>query len=265
MKPILNLKNDINAGYLTKTNRTAATNKVNEYLVIHYVGAQGGALANAKYYQNEYRGASAHYFVDHSGPIYMSVKPGDIAWHCGRSDGKYKHKYCRNKNSIGIEMCCYKNAEGKWYFTDVTVDKTVELVVALMYQYDIPLSHVIRHYDVTGKICPEPYVSDTKAWNAFLKKVKTRYNEFLGTWKTVKQSYLREPDYTIVNDYKSLGITLKKKCNQAINGSVTFKADTTYTLVGIKQDDNGSIWAIMKSKYLLPMVFKGTERSVKVS
>ena len=43
------------------------TNKDNagriKYIVIHYVGALGGAEANCKYYASKYLGASAHYFV----------------------------------------------------------------------------------------------------------------------------------------------------------------------------------------------------------
>ena len=34
-----------------------------KYIVIHYVGALGGAQANCKYYAGQYVGASAHYFV----------------------------------------------------------------------------------------------------------------------------------------------------------------------------------------------------------
>ena len=38
--------------------------KQNKYIVIHYVGEASTALNNAKYFENSYRGASAHYFVD---------------------------------------------------------------------------------------------------------------------------------------------------------------------------------------------------------
>lgn len=44
------------------------TNKDNagriKYIVIHYVGALGGAEANCKYYASKYLGASAHYFEE---------------------------------------------------------------------------------------------------------------------------------------------------------------------------------------------------------
>ena len=72
-----------------------------KYIVIHYVGALGGAQANCKYYAGQYVGASAHYFVGFNGEIWQSVEDEDIAWHCGASS--YKHAECRNSNSIGIE------------------------------------------------------------------------------------------------------------------------------------------------------------------
>lgn len=42
-----------------------------------------------------------------------------------------------------------------------------------MNKYGVPVSHVIRHYDVTGKICPNPYVYNTSAhtWDEFKRKI----------------------------------------------------------------------------------------------
>lgn len=151
---------------LTKTNFRKGNGKQNKYIVIHYVGGLGTAEDNCKYFQSNYRGASAHYFVGHKGEVWQSVLDTDVAWHCGAT--RYKHPYCRNDNSIGIEMCCRKNlSNGTWYFEEATVKATIELVKELMAKYNIPAANVIRHYDVTGKVCPEPYVRDTAAWNSF--------------------------------------------------------------------------------------------------
>lgn len=57
-----------------------------KYIVIHYVGALGGAKANCQYYASKYIGASAHYFVavqfdiTFEGGIYedRDIKPMDI-------------------------------------------------------------------------------------------------------------------------------------------------------------------------------------------
>lgn len=152
-------------------NNTNNTGRI-KYIVIHYVGALGGAEANCKYYKSVNRNASAHYFVGFDGEIWQCVEDGDVAWHCGAKS--YKHPECRNSNAIGIEMCVRKRntasmsaSDKDWYFEDATVKATIELTKELMKKYNVPASNVIRHYDVTGKTCPAPYVHDTAAWNNF--------------------------------------------------------------------------------------------------
>lgn len=147
-----------------------------KYIVIHYVGALGGARANCQYYASKYVGASAHYFVGFDGEVWQSVEDGDIAWHCGASS--YRHGECRNSNSIGIEMCVRNKGNQAadsqdWYFEDATVEAAIELTGYLMKKYGVDAAHVIRHYDVTGKICPNPYVYNaTKhTWDAFKKAI----------------------------------------------------------------------------------------------
>ena len=144
------------------------------FLVYHYVGAAGGAEANARYYHNTPGiGASAHYFVDHApgAQVWQSVAEGDTAWHCGRSDGKYKHPSCRNANSIGIEMCCHQRADGSWYIDEETMAAAAELGRDIMARHGIPLEHVVRHYDVTGKLCPKPMVYSVP-WSAFKARLE---------------------------------------------------------------------------------------------
>lgn len=160
---------------LTKINFQKGNGKQNKYIVIHFVGATGGAEANCKYFLNTNRGASANYFVGHAGEVFQCVEDKDIAWHCGAR--KYKHPECRNSNSIGIELCCRKNiTNGTWYFEEETIKAAIELTKELMAKYNIPVSNVIRHYDVTGKMCPEPYVRDKAAWNTFKANLTTTTN-----------------------------------------------------------------------------------------
>ena len=170
---------------LTKINYQKGKNKQNKFIVIHYVGATGGAEANAKYFEKIYRGASAHYFVGHAGEVFQVVEDKDIAWHCGAL--KYKHKTCRNSNSIGIEMCCKKDSKGKWYFEPKTIAATIDLVKQLMKEYNIPESNIIRHYDVTGKKCPEPYVRNTSDWNSFKKQLTTTKSTVVDKKKSIEE------------------------------------------------------------------------------
>ena len=71
-----------------------------------------------------------------------------------------------NRNSLGVEMCS-DIVGGKYTITPQTVDRAVELVKYLMAKYGIDVDHVVRHYDVTGKLCPEPWVRDESLWRAF--------------------------------------------------------------------------------------------------
>ena len=70
-------------------------------------------------------------------------------------------------------MCCRKDAKGKWYFEAETVLATIELTKELMTKYNIPVSNVLRHYDITGKTCPEPYVRNTADWENFKIQLTT--------------------------------------------------------------------------------------------
>ncbi len=158
---------------LSKYNFIEMKNKKNKYIVIHYVGAVSTAKNNVDYYWDNKLKASANYFVDEKS-IWQCVEDFNKAWHCGGGlQGDYGHSFykkCTNSNSIGIEMCVKKNAEGQWYFEEATVQNTLDLVRYLMKKHNIPIDKVIRHYDVTGKICPAPYV-DEKVWAEFKKKI----------------------------------------------------------------------------------------------
>ncbi len=152
---------------ISKVNRTVYSRRCIKYLVIHYVGAVSTAANNAAYFYTANRGASAHYFTDDTS-IWQAVEDKNAAWHCGGglqgSGGHSFYQKCTNGNSIGIEMCCKKDKSGKLYITEKTIVQTAKLVQYLMDKYDIPASRVIRHYDVTGKNCPAPYIAEEK-WN----------------------------------------------------------------------------------------------------
>ena len=173
---------------ISKVNFTDANRNADQilYLVKHYVGATGGAENNCRFFYDTYRGASAHYFIDHDGSIWQCVEENDIAWHVGASS--YKHRECRNSNSIGVELCVKKDKNGRWYYTEATKKAAVELFAYLADKYRIPEDHILRHYDVTGKNCGEPDVrSGNKVWSKFKKDVAV-------TRASAKKDAKKEPD-----------------------------------------------------------------------
>lgn len=128
-----------------------STNDI-KYIVIHYTANDGDTDENnGKYFANNVVQVSAHYFVDDDS-VTQSVPDNYVAWHCG-TKYTYKHPKCRNTNSIGIEICDdVKN--GVVYPSAKTIQNALELTKMLMKRYNIPKENVIRHYDVTGKLCP---------------------------------------------------------------------------------------------------------------
>lgn len=137
------------------------------YIVMHYTANNGDTARNNCDYYHRVGGlqASAHYFVDEHGAM-QSVRECDTAWHCGAR--AYWHPECRNANSIGIEMCSRKRADGSYYILPETVANAAALAREIMQRYGIDTEHVLRHYDVTGKRCPMPWVDDPAQWTAFL-------------------------------------------------------------------------------------------------
>lgn len=164
MVPIkTHLANRENYGKSRNTNNIA-------FIVIHYTGNDGDKDENnGKYFENNVTKTSAHYFVDDDS-ITQSVPDNYIAYHCGTT-GKYKHAKCRNTNSIGIEICDdVKN--GVVYPSEKTIQNTLELTEYLMKKYNIPAERIIRHYDVTGKLCPAYWVDDSKWKSEFWNKIQ---------------------------------------------------------------------------------------------
>lgn len=165
------LKNNI----ANKSNYGGKRNTGNiKYLVYHYTGNDGDTDENnGKHFHNHIVKASAHYFVDDDS-VTQSVPDNYVAYSVGgrcQSNHHPLYKVCTNSNSISIEMCdCYKN--GVVEITDKTIENAIELGRVLMKKYNISIDHVIRHYDVNGKTCPNcnGLLNDAN-WNAFRSRL----------------------------------------------------------------------------------------------
>ena len=144
------------------------------YLVFHYTGNDGDSdESNGKHFHNHIVKASAHYYVDDDS-VTQSVPDNYIAYSVGgkcQSSHHPLYKVCTNSNSISIEMCdCFKN--GVVEITDKTIENAIELGKVLMKKYNISIDHVIRHYDVNGKACPNCNgLLNNANWNAFKSRL----------------------------------------------------------------------------------------------
>ena len=147
------------------------------YLVYHYTGNDGDTAAdNAAYFQSRVVKASAHYFVDDH-TVYRSVPDLRVAWAvggskyagAGQAGGGTMYGIINNTNSLSIEMCGTAG-DGSRQAGEAALENAAALGRELMKKYGIPLEHVYRHFDVTGKRCPA-YLVENHAWTAFKRRL----------------------------------------------------------------------------------------------
>ena len=137
-------------------------------IVVHYTGNPGTtAMQNRNYFEglaeSKVTKASSHYIVGLSGEVIQCVPLDEIAYASNH----------RNADTISIE-CCINNDAGK--FTEKTYDALVHLTAWLVGEYDLKIDDIIRHYDVTGKVCPKYFVEHESAWVDFKLDVENYIN-----------------------------------------------------------------------------------------
>lgn len=165
-----------------------------EYIVVHYTANSGDtAQNNLDYFARTKTGTSAHYFVDKN-EVCQSVQDTDVAWHCGSKNPR--HPYCRNANSIGVEMC---NSVGG--VPEATRARTAAFVRELMDKYGLDSSHVLRHYDVTGKKCPAPWVDNPEEWMEFKKMLEEDDDMSYEQFEQYMNRYLTERNAKPADDW----------------------------------------------------------------
>lgn len=152
------------------THITASKNRDIRYIAIHYTAGStskaGSALATKNVFLT--RAASADFVVDDAEIV--QINPDLKNYYCW-AVGDKKNPYtggaelygtALNKNTVSIEICsnlkkgtsaAVPNHDG-WTFTEASLNNAVKLVRYLMKKYNVPKDRVIRHYDVTGKMCP---------------------------------------------------------------------------------------------------------------
>ncbi|WP_109829856.1 N-acetylmuramoyl-L-alanine amidase [Reichenbachiella versicolor] len=167
-------------------------------IIIHYTAGKSGE-SSAKYLCRKKVKASAHIVLDRSGHIYQLVPFDTVTWHAGKSS--YEGRSGFNKFSIGIEIDNagvlekvgnkYKSWFGKTYpeeevmqavhrnesasrfwhtYTEVQIDKTIEMIEALMDRYPT-ITNILGHEEISKgrKQDPGPAFPLDKVRNGFLE------------------------------------------------------------------------------------------------
>ena len=128
-------------------------------IVIHYVGNPGTtAQQNHDFYDQPTTTVSSHFLIGLDGEIIQ----------CIPLDEKSSASNDRNIDTLSIEVC-HPDETGK--FEPEPVDGSPGEAPTPGSTTGIGRDQVIRHYDITGKLCPLYFVEHKDAWNQFLQDV----------------------------------------------------------------------------------------------
>jgi N-acetyl-anhydromuramyl-L-alanine amidase AmpD len=144
--------------------------KINS-IVIHYTANPGTTADNNRSYfeglaTKKTTYASSHYVVGLEGEVVQCIPLTEISF--ASND--------RNNDTVSIE-CCHMDETGE--FNDETYDSLVSLTAALCVEFKLEKEDIIRHYDVTGKLCPLYFVEHEDAWEIFKEDVMAEVEAIL--------------------------------------------------------------------------------------
>ena len=162
---------DIRIDYLTPNKYSRPQTELERVrgIVVHYTANPGTTAENNRSY---FEGlgvkgttyASSHYIIGLEGEIVQCLPLNEMSY--ASND--------RNKDTISIE-CCHSDLTGE--FNQETYESLVSLTAALCVEFNLEAEDVIRHYDVTGKLCPLYYVEHEGAWDKYRMDVDSAITE----------------------------------------------------------------------------------------
>lgn len=124
-------------------------------IVVHYVANPGStAQGNWSYFNKTDTKTSTHFIIGLEGEIIQCVPIYEMS----------AASNSRNADTISIEVC-HPDSTGE--FNDKTMGALIKLTAWLSDLCNFKEEDIIRHYDVTGKLCPKYYVEHPKEWDAF--------------------------------------------------------------------------------------------------
>lgn len=129
-------------------------------IVVHYVANPGTtARQNRAWYLNPESEVSSHFLIGLEGEVLL----------CVPLDEKSSASNEANATTLSIELC-HPDETGE--FTPASEESLVHLLAYLCRRFDLSVDSIIRHYDVTGKICPKYYVEHEDAYLAMKDRVR---------------------------------------------------------------------------------------------
>lgn len=175
-------------------------NNQKRWITVHQTGNMGkgaDAQAHANLQSNgNTRDASWHWTVDDKRAI-QSFSHDFQLWAAGDGRGN------GNLNSIHIEICI--NSDGDY---NKAVKNGAELVKRIMKQEGISINNVVRHYDWSGKICPQQIMENKNgiSWTDFKNMVQNQSTPTATPKPTPKPSTQNSGGWTTENATFTIGV-----------------------------------------------------------
>ena len=167
--------------HYTANDSPSATDIANvKYINRNYVKKDGKIYeANGK---TKFRYGSAQWFIDEDSAT-LCIPQSEVAWACGDRQLPYNNGYKgqtklakelfnhrQNYMTINYELC----NNGDW---GKTCDNSIDIIAQDIIDYNIATHMIFRHFDITGKICPKPFVDDEQAWEKYRTRIINRVIE----------------------------------------------------------------------------------------
>lgn len=173
---------------------SSSLNRPIKYLAIHFTAGSNSTPGRA---QNVYttfvsRQASADFAVDDRDIVQFNPDIKNYyCWSVGDKKNNNKggrlYGIATNRNTVSIEICSTctpatseavsKPNHAGWSFSNKALDNATKLAKIIMKTYNIPLSNVVRHYDISGKLCPGIIGWNKEAiYDVSLKKYNGKYS-----------------------------------------------------------------------------------------
>lgn len=248
------IKNDyINVNKFTRPGSKLASVKG---IVLHWTANNGGTAKNHKTYFGNGGGgryAGAHIFVDKTEALCI-VPLNEVCYHANESTCRVKKLFGKvgnyqgnaNVTTIGVEMCVEKNGT----IHKDTIDRTVNVVVELCKKFGLDDGDLYRHYDITGKNCPAPWVTKPSEWAKFKDAVQAKLEGKTNT-STTNKTTSEKPKTGSIGTIKTLVDSLNYYDGPRWKKPVgTVKKGTVLTIVSKVKVDGAYMYKTVSGTYI---------------
>ncbi|SFD43866.1 N-acetylmuramoyl-L-alanine amidase [Bacillus sp. UNCCL81] len=144
---------------------------------VKYFGVTLPAQSKALEQQGKkYTAASAHIFVDRNESVCI-IPLNEVAYHANdvhkRNDDGSAYRGVKeiapnaNLYSLGYETCVEEDGT----IHQDTINRAIADIAALCITYKLTEEDIVRHFDVTAKDCPSPFIKEPVKFEDFKKQV----------------------------------------------------------------------------------------------